>query len=174
MDPGRPASQVASPLTKVTSGITGIGHVGISVADIGRSIAFYRDLLGMELVGQGPFEGERYEAILGLPGAHGEVATLRAGSIELELFQFVVPTPKAGDPNRPVSAQGITHFCIEVTDIRVIYERLAAAGVRFNCPPLEFAGIATATYGRDPDGNVFELMEKMRGSVSDELPAVVG
>ena len=141
--------------------ITGIGHVGISVADLDRSIAFYRDVLGMELVDQGPFEGERYGAILGIRGVRGDIATLRAGSLEIELFRFLVPSSRAGDPVRPVSDQGITHFCIEVTDIRAIYDRLKAAGVSFNCPPLEFPGIATATYGRDPDGNVFELMEKV-------------
>ena len=38
-------------------------------------------------------------------------------------------------------------------------KRLMEAGVSFHCPPIDFSGIAKATYGRDPDGNVFELRE---------------
>lgn len=54
---------------------------------------------------------------------------------------------------------GITHFCVEVSDIESEYERLKAAGASFHCPPLDFSGEAMATYGRDPDGNVFELLQ---------------
>jgi hypothetical protein len=34
----------------------------------------------------------------------------------------------------------------------------------WNCPPLKCFGVATVTYGRDPDGNVFELLEMHEGS----------
>ena len=68
-----------------------------------------------------------------------------------------LPRPK--DPNYPVSDHGLSHFCIEVADIDGMYERLRTAGVAFHCPPLNFFGRAKATYGRDPDGNVFELHE---------------
>ena len=136
-----------------------MNHLGVSVANLERSIEFYRDLLGMEVVEQGTFEGEQYDRILGLKGANGRTASLRLGDMEIELFEFSHPLPKPGDPVRPVCDHGITHFCVEVTDIQDEYERLKAAGVSFHCPPLHFVGIATATYGRDPDGNVFELLQ---------------
>jgi catechol 2,3-dioxygenase-like lactoylglutathione lyase family enzyme len=139
--------------------ILGAGHVGVSVADLDRSIQFYRDLLGMELVDRSAFGGEKYEAILGVKGSAGELASLQAGSARIELFDFERPFPKRGDPTRPVSDLGISHFCLNVTDIRSMYERLKDAGVTFHCPPLEFFGTAIATYGRDPDGNVFELLQ---------------
>lgn len=138
--------------------ITTINHVGISVANMDRSIGFYRDVLGMQLVRQRTFSGEQYENILGLEGARGKLALLQAGSMRLELFEFSSPSPKPGDPMRAVCDHGITHFCIEVSDIDGSYERLQAAGVAFHCPPLGFA-TGRATYGRDPDGNVFELLE---------------
>ena len=140
--------------------IDGFNHVGISVSDLHRSIAFYRNSLGMEVVAQMRFEGERYEAILGLEGARGEAALLRSGSLQLELFEFAHPAPKSADPRRPVCDHGITHFCVDVADIDTTYDRLKAAGVFFHCPPLDF-GRARATYGRDPDGNVFELRQKI-------------
>jgi catechol 2,3-dioxygenase-like lactoylglutathione lyase family enzyme len=138
--------------------IKGCEHVGISVASLDRSIAFYRDVLGMELLIEAPFGGERYETILGLRGAGGKVALLRLGDFQVELFEFASPPPRSVDPNRPVCDHGITHFCLRVTDIDAEYARLKAAGVAFHCPPQDFAG-ALATYGRDPDGNVFELLE---------------
>lgn len=143
--------------------IVGLVHVGISVANLERSIEFYRSGLGMEVRGQGTFErgayGGKYEAVLGLPGATGRVVTLKGNQLELELFEFSYPSPQRSDPRRPVCDHGITHFCIQVTDIEGEYQRLKAAGATFHCPPQEFPGEAIVTYGRDPDGNVFELLQ---------------
>ena len=86
------------------------------------------------------------------------VAVLKRPELELELFEFTQPQPARGDPGRPVCDHGITHFCIEVEDIEEEYERLRQAGARPHCPPLDF-GAAKATYVRDPDGNVVELLE---------------
>lgn|SRR5690606_21622063 len=138
--------------------IKGMNHVGISVANLDRSIAFYRDMLGMQVLRRRPFSGEMYEAILGLDAAHGELALLQRDSARIELFQFGHPEPVPGDPNRPVCNHGITHFCLHVDDIAETYARLSALGVRFHCAPVTF-GRAMATYARDPDGNVVELLQ---------------
>jgi catechol 2,3-dioxygenase-like lactoylglutathione lyase family enzyme len=140
--------------------IKGMNHFGISVVNLARSIRFYRDLLDMQLVvDETPFGGELYEKIMALEGAKGKVSLLKKGNLQLELFEFAYPLPRPKDPNYPVSDHGLSHFCIEVADIDGMYERLRTAGVAFHCPPLNFFGRAKATYGRDPDGNVFELHE---------------
>jgi catechol 2,3-dioxygenase-like lactoylglutathione lyase family enzyme len=142
----------------------GMHHVGMSVRDLDRSIAFYRDGFGMDVVEQGTFGGEQYNAILGLVGATGRVALLRAGEVQVEVFEFSRPKPALTDAMRPVADHGITHFCIEVVDIEAKYERLIAAGAVFHCRPLLFFGSIKATYGRDPDGNVFELVERIHAT----------
>ena len=76
-----------------------------------------------------------------------------------ELFQYATPQPHPSDSNRPVCDHGITHLCLQVTDIDAEYARLKAAGMRFHCPPQEYTSGLWATYGRDPDGNVVELLE---------------
>ena len=139
--------------------IKGMNHVGISVASLDRSIRFYRDVLGMEMISQRTFEGGQYEAILALGGASGRVALLKAQNMQLELFEFSRPAPAPGVPNRPVCDHGITHFCVEVSDVEGEYERMKSAGVVFHCPPVEFFCAAKAAYARDPDGNAFELLE---------------
>jgi glyoxylase I family protein len=146
---------VASPL------IQALGHIALSVANLDRSIAFYRDLLGMELIGREAFGSALYDRILRLENAKGEVALLRSETFQLEIFQFTSPTPERSVLERPVSELGITHFCIEVRDIHAAYDRLRTAGVVFHCEPIAFGGIVNATYARDPDGNVIELTERI-------------
>ena len=148
--------------------IVGLNHVGISVTDIERSIAFYRSALSMEPAtsitefGPGHAEG-KYERIMALPGATGRVCTIAGdGGLRLELFEFVHPVPSRRSIDRPVSDHGISHFCIEVDDIHAEYQRILSAGGVCHCPPLEFFGRVKATYARDLDGNVFELIQKLR------------
>jgi catechol 2,3-dioxygenase-like lactoylglutathione lyase family enzyme len=141
-----------------------MNHIGLSVSDLDRAIGFYRDLLGMSFVGRDTFGGEKYETIMGLNDAKGKVALLRLGNLQIEMFEFESPSVKVSDRVRPVCDHGISHFCLEVTDIHAEHARLAAAGVIFHCAPLSFSGNAIATYGRDPDGNVFELLEVTHSS----------
>jgi catechol 2,3-dioxygenase-like lactoylglutathione lyase family enzyme len=83
---------------------------------------------------------------------------LTAGNACIELFEYSSPQPRPGDSKRPVCDHGITHLCLDVSDIEDEYERLKAAGMLFHCPPQDMGGIK-ATYGRDPDGNIVELLE---------------
>lgn len=148
--------------------IVGINHIGISVANIERSIEFYKQALGMQPLKQiggfdPQYENGKYERILALTGAKGRVCTIEgAGNVRLELFEFEYPRPSGAPVGRPVSDYGISHFCIEVQDIDSQYRRVLAAGGTCHCPPLEFFGRIKATYARDPDGNVFELIQKLR------------
>jgi catechol 2,3-dioxygenase-like lactoylglutathione lyase family enzyme len=137
-------------------------HVGISVSDIERSIAFYRDMFGMEqLCEVFPFGGEQFEAIMDIPGVTGRMCMIGRNDLQLELFEFAGARPK--DPEYPVSDRGYSHFGFEVEDIAATYAKLKAAGVRIHSPVITFnQGSMKAAYCRDPDGNVFELLEPGR------------
>ena len=140
--------------------IRGIHHTAISTGNLDRSLAFYRDLLGFEAVlrFEWPAGTEAADNITGLKDSAARTAMLKAGNMLIEIFEYSSPTPKEGDPARPVCDHGFTHICVDVADIEAEYERLRAAGMTFHCPPQDL-GIAKATYGRDPDGNVVELQE---------------
>jgi predicted enzyme related to lactoylglutathione lyase len=60
---------------------------------------------------------------------------------------------------RPESDHGITHVCLQVTGIDAEYARLRAAGMQFHSPPQSVGGGIWSAHGRDPDGNVVELLE---------------
>jgi catechol 2,3-dioxygenase-like lactoylglutathione lyase family enzyme len=134
-------------------------HVGISVTDIDRSIAFYRDMLGMEpLCEVFPFGGPDFEAIMDIPGVTGRMCMIGKGNLQLELFEFTQSKPR--DPEYLVSDRGYSHFGVVVDDIAATYEKLRAAGVRIHAPVISFnGGSMQAAYCRDPDGNVFEILE---------------
>ena len=98
------------------------------------------------------------DALTGLRNSAARAVMLRLGDSYLEIFEFSSPTPKPGDPDRPACDHGITHICLEVRDSQAEYARLKAAGMRFHAPPQAQEG-GFLTYGRDPDGNIVELLE---------------
>lgn len=150
--------------------IHGINHVAISTADIERLSAFYMDLLGFEEVFRLNWDvGDKVlDSITGLKDSSARIIMLKCGNACIELFEYETPPPRPVDPQRPVCDHGITHVCLQVTDIEDEYKRLEAAGMTFHCPPQQLGDLA-ATYGRDPDGNVIELLQ----APADSAVAVV-
>lgn len=143
--------------------IRGIHHVAISTPDLDRLLGFYRDLLGFEQVmeTEWPRGTAQIDKVLGLTDSSGRQTMLRAGNLCIEMFEFDSPEPKPMDPKRPVCDHGHTHLCLDVVDIQSVYDKLVAAGTEFHAPPQDFGDIR-ATYGRDPDGNVFEIQEVLK------------
>jgi catechol 2,3-dioxygenase-like lactoylglutathione lyase family enzyme len=140
--------------------IRGIHHMAISTADLERSVRFYRDLLGFEEIFTSGWErgADRADQITGLKDSSARLVMLKAGNACIEIFQYSSPQARPVEPNRPACDHGITHLCLDVRDIQAEYERLKTAGVAFHCPPQDMGGVS-ATYGRDPDGNIVELLE---------------
>jgi lactoylglutathione lyase len=138
-------------------------HTGLTVRDIGRSLAFYRDMLGMEVLFEQERQGGYFGAIVGYPDAHVRTAQLALPGDDhrLELFEYVSPTPR-GEPGDPRDV-GITHVCLQVDDVDALAARLRAAGARlFSAPVLIDTGAnagGRGVYLRDPDGIILELFE---------------
>lgn len=135
-------------------------HVGISVSSVERAVDFYCTHFGMELATPiFAFGGEMIEDIQNLPGAKGRLGVVRGGSVMLELFEYEAPRPAPKNPDYSVGDHGLSHFGFEIDDIDGTVERLSAAGVRFHSGVKTFPSGMRAAYGRDLDGNVFELLE---------------
>lgn len=140
--------------------ILGFHHAAIATTNLARMLDFYRTMLGFELITEQSWMAgsERHDILTGLSGSSARYAVLRLGHAYLELFEYLSPVPVPNDPDRPVSDAGLTHIAVAVDDIDAEFARMSEAGVRFHCPPGP-KGPYRATYGRDPEGNVFELIE---------------
>jgi catechol 2,3-dioxygenase-like lactoylglutathione lyase family enzyme len=145
---------------------TGIHHASITTRDIERLKDFYCRMFGFKVLLETSWTKGNVVAdqIYGLRDTAVKMAMLRLNNVCLELFEFIQPVGKPGDPQRPVCDQGYTHICIAVSDIAAAYERLSGMGMQFNCPPQHIPGLCSATYGRDPDGNLVEVMQPAAGS----------
>lgn len=144
----------------MNSMLRGFHHAAITTPDLDRCLRFYQGVLGCEVVREfgWPRGTPPADAVTGLDDSAARAVMLRLGDSFLEVFEFSSPAGRPADPARPVCDAGIAHICLEVRDIRAEYARLAAAGMRFHCPPQPQDG-GFVTYGRDPDGNVIELLE---------------
>lgn len=119
---------------------TRIGHVHLKVSDLDRSLAFYRDLLGFELV---TMYGSQ-AAFISAGGYHHHIG--------LNTWQSKGAAPA------PPNAPGLFHTAILYptrADLAAILKRLLEAAW-----PLTGAsdhGVSEALYLDDPDGNGVEL-----------------
>ena len=119
---------------------TKIGHVHLTVADLGRALAFYRDVLGFDVTA---YYGQD-AVFLSAGGYHHHIGlNTWAGR---------------GAPPPAPGTTGLYHFAILFPDRRALataVRRVLDHGVR-----LEGAsdhGVSEAIYLRDPDGNGVEL-----------------
>ena len=147
-------------------GVSGILHTGLTVSDLGRSIAFYRDLLGLELITQWDSSQPYLRTVVGYPDAELRIALLRLPAApdavpghHIELLEYRRPRGSRGDANTYIPGNGHVAFMVENLD--ATYAELRAKGVRFKSAPVDIthgrnAG-AKAVYFFDPDEHLVEI-----------------
>lgn len=146
---------------------TGLDHVSVTCADLDRTLAFYRDLLGVALRARGEEDGSSEFEITGISNPRVRWADLELphGQV-LELIEYERPrgTPVRPEPNDP----GATHISLRVRDADAACERLRAAGVSVRSDPVTIHAPgawngARAFYAADPDGVTVELIQLPNG-----------
>ncbi len=144
----------------------GVLRVGLTVDDLERSVAFYRDVLGFTVGGRIEAAGPEVEALTGLFGVRLRTAELRLGDERLELTEFLVPKGRPAPVDQRSNDRWFQHVAIIVRDMDSAYAVLRARGVRYastapqTLPPSipQAAGIR-AFYFRDPDGHPLEILQ---------------
>ena len=141
---------------------TGVSHTSFSVTDMDRSLAFYRDLLGMEVTMDRERTGEYIEQVVGFPGARLRIVGLKlpSGSDHiLELIEYKSPRGQRVDTR--TCNPGTAHFCFVTDDIHKTYEEMCRLGVRFKSAPVQIPSGPSAggydAYFLDPDDITLEL-----------------
>lgn len=145
-----------------------IHHTAVSVADMDRSLEFYVDLLGFDLVFDSDISpNPGLDAVVGMTDATGRVCWLMVGDTMLELWQWDQPQGRPlPDDYRPAD-RGVTHFALVVDDVNELHRRITEAGLAANSEPTDLAMHLT-TYVRGPDDEIIEILEDR---VTDEWQA---
>jgi catechol 2,3-dioxygenase-like lactoylglutathione lyase family enzyme len=139
--------------------VTGLHHASLTVADLDRSLHFYRDLLGVPVREQVDAAAETFSAVSGEASQHVRIADLDLGDGRvLELIE-------RGDGQAPPDHAG-SHIAFQVDDIVATHRRLVQAGVKARSKPQPLGPEAgrhwagcIVVYITDPDGATVELVQ---------------
>ena len=128
-------------------------HTMVRVADVEKSLHFYRDLLGLKEMERRDHEKGRFTLIfLAAPGDEERAKKGWAPMIELT---------HNWDPEVYTGGRNFGHLAYRVDDVYAACERLMKGGVTINRPPRD----GNMVFVRSPDGISIELLQK-----GDPLP----
>jgi catechol 2,3-dioxygenase-like lactoylglutathione lyase family enzyme len=157
------AARVAAAEEKT---VRAVAAVGMTVADMDRSLAFYEGALDFERVADVVVSGEAYDRLHRLGGLRMRVVRLRLGQESLELREYLAPHGRPVPADSRSNDRWFQHIAIITTDMDRAYERLRAEGVaHVSTGPQRLpdwnaaAGGIRAFYFRDPDGHVLEILQ---------------
>ncbi len=168
-------------------------HIGIGVSNMERSVAFYRDVVGLNVVldyyegGGDPLDGGA-ELYGDRQRGRRHVVLLRVGDFEDNCF-LVLSEQEGAVRGTPLEfdSVGIHHFAIWVHDLDAYLPRLEAAEVSFLMPPSTagpehmkgwalptwLRGVRTCIF-KDPDGTYVQLEEILPGEIPADFEGAVG
>ncbi len=119
--------------------------LGILVSDIKASLEFYRDILGLEYVGETPVW-------------FGTMHRLRFGSSDFKVIQpnTIPPKGSIGLENQ----LGFRYVTFVIQDLTELCKELQSKGIEFFLPEKEIRPGVRIAMVKDPDGNVVEFVER--------------
>ena len=145
--------------------VRAVGAIGMTVASVERSAAFYAEVLGFEKVSDVQVAGEDWERLLGVADLRLRVVRMRLGDEHIELMEYVTPRGRPIPPDSRSQDLWFQHIAIIVSDMDRAYARLRRAGVEHVSPEPQrlpdwnpAAGGIRAFYFKDPDGHVLEVL----------------
>ena len=144
-----------------------VTHIGITVSNLEQSIAFYRDMLGLMLIGTMTMEGDETDRLFQMKGCVAKIAYLNGSNLgaspPIELIEFV--SEKSDIDAASLRKTSISEVCFRVENLDRVYNDLLSKGVKFLSEPQFFDfrkhgfSKSKAVYFKDPDGIILELME---------------
>ena len=142
--------------------LKGMRHVGIVVRDLDAMLGFYRDVLGLDLKADFREAGDFIDTVQGLSGVN--VRMVKLAMCDGTLVELLNDTghPVEALPQRRLCDPGLTHFAVTVADVAQVHARWVEAGLEtMSAPVTSPDGKARLFFGRDPEGNLLELVEEL-------------
>jgi len=146
--------------------VMGTNHTSFTVSSLDRTIAFFRDCLGFDLVSRAPRSPDLASRITGVPGAEVTIAFLRGAGHTIELIEYGAPADRGKVVARPCDA-GFAHVAFNVDNVDAAVEAAEKFGVKPIAPPVAIDQGPNrgrkVVYVRDPDGVTIEFVEAQVG-----------
>ncbi|UCF92430.1 MAG: VOC family protein [Desulfobacterales bacterium] len=137
---------------------TRLDHVAMSVKDMDKAIAFYRDVIGLEKAFDREFDTPMAK-LIGIEGAKVRVVHMKLGDAFVELFHYRHPQGRPPDRNHLQNDYGLTHIGFMVEDFQGTYQHLRDKGVRFLGKPVEIRPGVFVAYFHGVEHEVCEIRE---------------
>jgi catechol 2,3-dioxygenase-like lactoylglutathione lyase family enzyme len=148
----------------------GLDHTAIVVGDTDAALAFYRDTLGLRVVGEGENYGVEQEHLNGVFGVRLRITTLRAATgTGVELLEY--RAPRDGRPSPPdLKANDVAHWQITMRGASVLLDRLLLPSRKFGLVSPDITtidassdagravGFSRGLLVRDPDGHAVRVV----------------
>ncbi|MEW6683358.1 MAG: VOC family protein [Nitrospirota bacterium] len=145
--------------------VESVAAVGMTVAEMDRSIAFYSDVLSFEKISDVEVTGEAYERLQGVFGLRMRVVRMKLGDESIELTEYLAPKGRPIPADSRSNDRWFQHVAIIVSDMDRAYRRLrehriqhASSGPQRLPDWNKNAGGIQAFYFKDPDGHHLEIL----------------
>ncbi len=143
--------------------VLGVNHTSFTVSDLDRSVAFFTEGLGFELLHRGGRNPEMIEKVVGVPGADIDVAYIQMPGHRLELIEYKGPADRSKVESRPCDT-GFAHIAVDVDDVDAALAASLPYDVKPLSPPQDLVHGPNkggrVVYTRDPDGVTVEFIQK--------------
>jgi glyoxylase I family protein len=153
---------LAEPAIRVRN----FSHICVSVSDMERSLAFYRDVLGLVPIFDVALEGDGMAAATGEAGAHGRMVGCKVpgSGVTIELLCFGHARAGAARASAP-RPTGYTNISLCVDDLDASYDGFVAHGVTPLQKPFDVGGVRMF-FVADPDGTAIEVIAFPHGATT--------
>jgi catechol 2,3-dioxygenase-like lactoylglutathione lyase family enzyme len=140
-------------------------HTGITVSNLDRSLAFWRDVLGFEPSHTAHQTGEMAREITGVTGAEIKLAVVKTpGGHKIELLEYLAPEDRKRHVNLRPCDVGSVHVALIVDDLDAILSVINASGWKAAGEPQTLESGPNVgkrvVYVHDPDGTTIEFMQQ--------------
>jgi catechol 2,3-dioxygenase-like lactoylglutathione lyase family enzyme len=153
------------PAAEPPPSVRAVEAVGMTVADMERSIAFYGQVLGFVPVSDAEVWGPDYERLEGLFGLRIRVVRRRLGDEQIELTEYLTPRGRPSPADSRSHDRWFQHIAIVVSDMDRAYAWLRQHRVEHASPAPQRlpdwnpnAGGIRAFYFKDLDGHPLEIL----------------
>lgn len=142
--------------------IVEVRHFGIVVKNLKKSLEFYQDILGFEIIKQNNEVGKHLDKMLGLNNVKVKTTKIgiKNGTTLIELLEYSSPNSEL--IKKKINDLGVSHFALTVKNLDKLIPILKNKGIRINSDTVMSPDRKVkVVFCFDPDETPIELVEEL-------------